>query len=296
MDDFPAAHSMDTTWFAVDKDGNVAVFETGESGAVPIDAIVDESEPSDAEEEVKSLPATGAHHDPLGYAALAEPDREHISLASYAGISPASLLMFVRDPAPIRELLDRLGARELPATQGACFTLEVSDPHAFAELHEREACVHCQLWFRSDDTLAQHGLFLYEHTCENWIAGPYARLATPRAPISLDALPEAIRAKAIRYDGRFSDTAMLQPLEHWECESWEAAWLATDRKTVRAVPGREAQYAEHVANTREYQPDLVFVDAPPPTASTTKADATPPKPTTPEPTPQIPWWQFWRKK
>lgn len=33
--DFPAAHSMDTTWFAVDKCGHVAVFESGEDGSVP---------------------------------------------------------------------------------------------------------------------------------------------------------------------------------------------------------------------------------------------------------------------
>jgi hypothetical protein len=34
--DFPAAHSMDTTWFGVDEDGELAIFETGEGGSVPI--------------------------------------------------------------------------------------------------------------------------------------------------------------------------------------------------------------------------------------------------------------------
>src|SRR5215469_8297759 len=37
--DFPAAHSMDTIWFAVDKDGHVACFDSGESGAVPVAAL-----------------------------------------------------------------------------------------------------------------------------------------------------------------------------------------------------------------------------------------------------------------
>ena len=41
--DFPAAHSMDTEWFGVDADGCVAVFRSGENGAVP------EGAPSDAE-------------------------------------------------------------------------------------------------------------------------------------------------------------------------------------------------------------------------------------------------------
>ncbi|MBS2018178.1 MAG: hypothetical protein JST00_35230 [Deltaproteobacteria bacterium] len=44
--DFPAAHSMDTTWFAVDRDGNVAMFETGESGAVP-SSVADEYYPGE---------------------------------------------------------------------------------------------------------------------------------------------------------------------------------------------------------------------------------------------------------
>lgn len=37
---FPAAHSMDTDWFAVDEDGHVALFVSGEPGAVPERGIV----------------------------------------------------------------------------------------------------------------------------------------------------------------------------------------------------------------------------------------------------------------
>ena len=35
MSDFPAAHSMDTTWFAVDAEGHIGMFNSGEGGAVP---------------------------------------------------------------------------------------------------------------------------------------------------------------------------------------------------------------------------------------------------------------------
>jgi len=35
--DFPAGHSMDTHWFAVDKDGNIAVFDSCSEGVVPIE-------------------------------------------------------------------------------------------------------------------------------------------------------------------------------------------------------------------------------------------------------------------
>lgn len=33
--DFPAAHSMDTAWYAVDRDGHVGIFVTGSEGALP---------------------------------------------------------------------------------------------------------------------------------------------------------------------------------------------------------------------------------------------------------------------
>jgi hypothetical protein len=36
--DYPAAHSMDTFWFATDRDGRVAMFFSGEDGAVPADS------------------------------------------------------------------------------------------------------------------------------------------------------------------------------------------------------------------------------------------------------------------
>ena len=37
-DDYPAAHSMDSAWFAVDADGHLARFDTSEDGAVPLGA------------------------------------------------------------------------------------------------------------------------------------------------------------------------------------------------------------------------------------------------------------------
>ena len=33
--DYPAAHSMDTHWFAIDKDGQVGLFFTAETGYLP---------------------------------------------------------------------------------------------------------------------------------------------------------------------------------------------------------------------------------------------------------------------
>ena len=36
LKEYPATHSMDTAWFAVDHDGNVAIFQFEEDGPGPI--------------------------------------------------------------------------------------------------------------------------------------------------------------------------------------------------------------------------------------------------------------------
>lgn len=44
--DFPAAHSMDTSWFGVDENGEIAIFETGENGCLPSSATFSAEEPN----------------------------------------------------------------------------------------------------------------------------------------------------------------------------------------------------------------------------------------------------------
>ena len=42
--DFPAAHSMDSSWYAIDKNGHVALFDTGAGGAIPNGAYSPDAE------------------------------------------------------------------------------------------------------------------------------------------------------------------------------------------------------------------------------------------------------------
>lgn len=47
--DYPAAHSADSGWFAVDRTGALAHFDTGEAGAMPVAAIYTTGESESAE-------------------------------------------------------------------------------------------------------------------------------------------------------------------------------------------------------------------------------------------------------
>ncbi len=53
-EDFPAAHSMDTEWYAVDSEGNVGHFRTGEAGAAPVSAVGNQEEDRSLEEIIRA--------------------------------------------------------------------------------------------------------------------------------------------------------------------------------------------------------------------------------------------------
>jgi hypothetical protein len=265
MEDFPAAHSMDTTWFAIDRDGNLALFDSGEAGAVPEETVADQGSPF--EDELRALPATGVKLDPEGHRVGTRPGYDHLEVNDFN--VQYNVLAFVKDLEAVRDLMPRLKAREVPATKGVALIVKLADRAAFDELHTRGACLGCQSHWRDDDDdddidIATHGVFHYTHTCENWIAGPYARTAVPAKPLALDQLPAGLRDGAIRYPGRFADAVQLQPAEHWHSVAWGASWLATDHKTVRAFPDRLDDYREELAQRGDGGDDdgLVFEKVP----------------------------------
>ncbi len=97
--DFPAAHSMDSSWYAVDKDGNVALFHTGAGGAVPEHAYSPE-----AAEFANELDDEG---------------REELGLAADAAIDPRQLpsdkQVFVYETGPMDEALaERYQRKRVP--------------------------------------------------------------------------------------------------------------------------------------------------------------------------------------
>jgi hypothetical protein len=231
--DFPAAHSMDTMWFAVDADGHVAAFDTGEGGAVPEIAFADN--PYELATLLRALPETGAKLDEAGHTLDATATHTPIS---NVGDRVTHVLAFLTELEPVKDLVERLSGTVIAATSGVAVELVVGDRAAFEELHRRGACRHCQWDPAGDESeLAAHGVFRY--VCGEQSAVPYVRLAVPDKPLALDDVPAEVRAHAIRFAGRFVDSPKLQPAEHWDTQGWGATWLASDGKTVRPFAGRE---------------------------------------------------------
>jgi hypothetical protein len=182
--DYPAAHSMDTTWFAVDEVGHLGVFHSGENGHVP-------------------------------------------------------------DLAEIDDLAGDLWRR----------------------LHPNQADEH--FWELDDQEVAnQLGLYCFAYGSEFDPIGTYGLLGRPETPLHVDQLPPELRKRwrGLRLKVDFTQLSDLQPLEHGYCSYWyeedRVAYLASDGKSVRPIPGMEDRFAEFCSRFREEHPeqakDMIF--------------------------------------
>jgi hypothetical protein len=162
--------------------------------------------------------------------------------------------------------------------------VEAPDADLLARLHRTGDCLACA-YDLSDDaeqvSAAARGLYEYEHVTENWASGPYRLAAKPSRPARLEDLPEDVREHVARFEGRFDESGLVHPLKLWPCESWQAAWIDLDGRTVRPVPGREGDYDDEVGDLASSGEDLVF--DPPPR----------PRPPKPPAAPRKPWWKLW---
>jgi hypothetical protein len=268
--DYPAAHSMDTCFFAIDRDGHVAIFDTGEAGAVPVNAVAGD----DADvirQQLGQLPRVEVVHDRQG---VRTPGRRNDFNEHRGRLGlPYPTLMFLDTLDPVQDEIAAGRAVQVPASEGvAVLLMEVSE--ALAErLHTSGACLGCS-WYFHDEESEQHspdltarGLYSYSHLTENWISGPYGRVRRPAQPLHVDQLPPRLReaVQTMRFDSlSFAETPHIQPVEHAECVSWETAYLDVAGKHIRPIPGKEAEYADTYEELAEIGgEDEVQVEPPP---------------------------------
>jgi hypothetical protein len=254
--DFPAAHSMDTHWFAVDRDGHVACFDSGEAGAVPVDAFAGDDAASEVCRRLAGLlPPTEAVYDLRGRT-LDDP-----RLQGGAHCLPSEpdfrVLMFLDSLDPVRADL-RAGravrAVEVPAAEGKAVLWQRLSKAKHKRLHDAGVCRGCFWHFGPPDEQEEGrwpnpaglGMFSYSHLTDNWVAGPYGRQQSPRQPVHVDQLPPDVRKLVgqVRFDLRFADAPRIQPVEHTPCESWESAYMDSAGKKIRPIPGKEDEYAD----------------------------------------------------
>ena len=252
LEDFPAAHSMDTEWFAVDQQGQVARFRSGEAGAVPSDyrSLVGGQDSLDTilEELVRfaeEIPGFQFYVEDLTTEADGSifrrrhwgtpwdqpyTDEDRVPLAdikTYAWMC----LVWLREDADLSQIKGKYW--RLPTVGPVFLWFQQWDAKEFKRWHKQGAI--CRAWLE-EFSPERFGFYTYEHSdaCENWISGPYVKTAEPRFPLFVLQLPGKFRAilETVRFQGvHFGESDRIQPVEHFPCNSWQADWqdLAGER-------------------------------------------------------------------
>jgi hypothetical protein len=260
--DYPAAHSMDACFFAIDRDGHVAFFTTGEAGAVPEAAFTGDEAHEAVTELVETLPRCEGLQDPRG---IGRPPGAEFEGCHLVVDLPYPVLMFLDSEEPVRAELASGAVTRVPATEGvgvAWRRLAAADRD---RLHAAGLCRGCTFFFDPQEggdgppSLAEVGLYVYGHLTENWIAGPYGRRQVPAHPVHVDRLPPDLRrkVKGMRFDAlRFAEAAHIQPAEHGPVISWELSYLDVTGKHQRPIPGREDENAGREESREETGPGV----------------------------------------
>ncbi len=245
---YPAAHSMDTYWFAVDLDGNLGFFDTGESGAVPsgvnteIDGLV---------QLFSMLPEDnrGVRHFPISDQVL----NDNLSLQELLDyIERTKKWAKKQKQKPYFHFMDmaiefktKRWQSILPSRPGLVklhpkrevYYLGIKEPeHLFKLLQLREV-KGVLLNFSNSNTLAKvTRCFFYEEKAQlSYGRGisDYERIVAPEKPTKVADLPSELQDPfRFTLPVRFSEQKILQPLEHVKGRALEKYYINKDGEKV----------------------------------------------------------------
>jgi hypothetical protein len=275
--DYPAAHSMDTDWFAVDADGNVGFFKSGEDGAVPAGWGFTQDSGWDLIERLalEAAEAIWSNGSVRGVHCWSTPPADQELARAFGGFCN---VMFLRHP-PDADFREHKAAAPIRVDGGTLYPVFVGIIYdeEYDQLHTSGACAGCGCV--DVGRLANLGFFQFH--CDKYGVPPYERLGVPQTPLRLDelspALRELLQSKRIA-TADFARAQKFQPLEHVPCDTWSTGtYVGTDGQThpLPPRPGQDAKPATPQA-------------APPTPAAIAQA-----KPAAPAPARR--WWQFWRR-
>src|SRR5262245_34548238 len=205
--DFPAAHSMDTEWFAVDRDGHVACFDSGTMGAVAAGATQEIGYETKARIEA-CLPPGPVVFDIEGHRVPGKkPKQPHVPRFSWLP------LCFLKSLELVREEIAAGRAYEVRAATGVAVVFREFNHSLMTRLHEDGECLRCVSYdFARDDLppesedlfflAARHGLFYCGHLWGDDVAGLHGREELPVNPAHVDQLPPDLRKAVgrVRFD------------------------------------------------------------------------------------------------
>lgn len=267
--DFPAAHSMDTTWFAVDEAGHVAAFFTGENGYMPKSAPGDFDDYFAIETILSVLGPERLKLDPAYLPEVPRTTVENLNdflsrgALRHAVVEVRSAEDLLRPEWQPKSLLLRLFGKKL---RSPCFlVLRKSDPTLIwiceaikssnIEKLVREGVI-LRIFSPSDFWDSEikgfpRWLGFYQYSFPDDLdemVRPYRAEVPPTHPVCLKS-EEYLKAGFSGPDSilsavRFRDGAMIQPLEFASCRSYDRAiaYVGSDGQRLLPLPGMEEEF------------------------------------------------------
>lgn len=221
--DYPAAHSMDTEWFAVDANGCIAMFDSGEAGAVPEKFLQGQGHQYMFEDVLEGL---GKNEQ--GYIELLSDPRH----------------WFEQQPRHVNEwgmgaLLEIVPGyedelRSLESWEGVIMAYPRCRNVFFVNEVDEERLQQTKWVLRSQSISLVEILGIYSFSCDTYgPSAPYQRDFAPVAPMTIADVPKAMQeqlASVAFAKVQFNQLTALQPFEHTPSTTWQGAWLGTDGK------------------------------------------------------------------
>lgn len=243
---------MDTDWFAVDRDGHVGYFDTGEPGAMPIDLYSGGSPGFDLFDLLLDAGSVGRPLDDLrGWLTPGPLGQKpaHWTPSEFNGL----VRLYLTTLEPVLPLLAQGSASTQQTREGFAVLVQEPETAWHHGLHERGLCLACFRQWWGDELLADAaalGCFAYH--CQGYarpndqfgVTAPYGRKKLPEFPIHVDQLPPAARRYVLRTRFKslcFAETIHIQPVEFFACASYdELAFLSGDGTCILPQePGSE---------------------------------------------------------
>lgn len=219
---YPAAHSMDTTWFAVDAAGQLAMFDSYETGGVPehyLQQVGGETGMWDfyPRLEKDEQGVVHYHRDPRYVFDL--PDGQ--KCFDYEGdllelkteqdlLDLAEFLPFDEEGVLVRFAVD----------QSLCVFTNLRD-YIDPRVVIRQRTIYADLLGHV------FGLFRYEIYQDYSAAWPYSLVTSPQSPVQFGAINAQCRAlfAVVEFSTlQFQFTPKIQPFEFWPSAAWQRAW------------------------------------------------------------------------
>jgi hypothetical protein len=250
--DFPAAHSMDTTWFAIDADGCVGIFSSGEGGAVPEDLTQVANNTSEFEGDLLELLAKDNGR---------LIDREAIDLEFILQtMSMENLLAEIHESGEF----DIYGLFLAITTEEVIADLQRQADSVIELYRDANSIVvyssECEVkWLKkaissgavlsgSKEFNLEYNLNLlgwYSYDCGEQYPDTYDLERFPKKPIYFNDLPPEIsqHIKLTKFPNlRFAQTRSIQPIEHMLCRTWGMTdcWEGTDGEWHEDFPDYSA--------------------------------------------------------